>query len=189
MQYSQGKTFLAPRKLVRADKALYFPNMRGYTLVNPKESRDTTRVLAGVGVSVVSVFSGTWAERQCRSFFAGDEGEELQDLMNEARGQKVEVNIEEDWMKAGLIRLFLPNLKRVVGEEDWPRYFVIRRGVRQEMREQLGLANGKVGYVYLVDEHCRVRWAGSGVAEGWERQALLGGVKRLTGSRMEEPKL
>ena len=134
MQYSQGKTFLAPRKLFRADKALYIPNMRGYTLENPKETRDTTTVLAGVGVSVVSVFSGTWAERQCRSFFVGDEGEKLQDLLNEAKGQKVDVNIEEDWMKAGLIRLFLPNLRRVVGKDDWGRYFVVRRGVRQEMR-------------------------------------------------------
>lgn len=180
MQYSQGKSFLAPRKLFKADKALYFPNMRGYTLQNAKEVRDTSSVLAG-NVSIVNVYSGTWAERQCRTFFEGSRGQELQDLMNEARVQKIDINIEEDWMKAGLIRLFLPNLRRTMDRVLWERYFVVRRGIGQEMREQLGMANGKVGYMYLVDESCKIRWAGSGVAEEDEREGLLAGVKRLKG--------
>ncbi len=183
MNYSQGKSFLAPRKLFKADKALYFPNMRGYTLENAREVRDTSRVLAG-SVSVVTVYSGTWAERQCRTFFAGPRGEELQRLMKEARVQKVDINIEEDWMKAGLIRLFLPNTRKNLEREVWGRYFVVRRGVGEEMRQQLGIANGKVGYVYLVDESWKIRWAGSGVAEEGEREGLLAGVKRLTGRVM-----
>lgn len=183
MKYSQGKSFLAPRKLFKADKALYFPNMRGYTLENAREVRDTSRVLAG-SVSVVSVYSGTWAERQCRTFFEGTHGKRLQDFMKEERVQKIDVNIEEDWMKAGLIRLFLPNLRRTMDRQAWGKYFVVRRGVGEEMRQQLGMANGKVGYVYLVDESCKIRWAGSGVAEEGEREGLLAGVKRVKGGTM-----
>lgn len=183
MNYSQGKSFLAPRKVFKADKALYFPNMRGYTLENAREIRDTSTVLAG-SVSVVSVYSGMWAERQCRTFFAGARGEELQGFMKEARVRKVDINIEEDWMKAGLIRLFLPNTRKNLETEVWGRYFVVRRGVGEEMRQQLGIANGKVGYVYLVDESCKIRWAGSGVADEGEREGLLAGVKRLTGRTM-----
>jgi len=47
------------------------------------------------------------------------------------------------------------------------------------MREALGVGNSKVGYVYLVDSQCRVRWAGSGRADGGERKSLVRGVGRL----------
>jgi hypothetical protein len=34
----------------------------------------------------------------------------------------------------------------------------------------MGLLNSNVGYVYLVDSECRIRWAGSGHA--WEGEVL-----------------
>ena len=108
-------------------------------------------------------------------------GREMERLGGEGV-QRVWVNVEEDWMKAGLVRLFLGRSKRGKGRAEWGRSFVVRRGVGGEVRDWMGMANGKVGYVYLVDGDCRIRWAGSGDAEAGEREGLVGVLKRLVGS-------
>ncbi len=66
-----------------------------------------------------------------------------------------------------------------MGQQNWGRYFIVRRGVSDEIRESVGLLNSKVGYVYLVDHNCRIRWAGSGDSEAEERGGLVKGVRRL----------
>jgi mitochondrial ATPase complex subunit ATP10 len=40
------------------------------------------------------------------------------------------------------------------------------------VREQLGMTNSKVGYVYLVDENLKVRWGGCADAMAEEARAL-----------------
>ena len=45
------------------------------------------------------------------------------------------------------------------------------------------MMNSKVGYVYLLDENCRIRWAGSGPAEEHELEALNNGVRKLLQER------
>lgn len=40
------------------------------------------------------------------------------------------------------------------------------------LREDLGMVNKHVGYVYLLDEKCRVRWAGCADAKEEEANAL-----------------
>ena len=184
MRHHKGKSFLAPTKLFRAEKSLYFPNLWGRVLVRGAGERDTTGVLEG-RVSVVSLFSGTWAERQTLSFVGAELNPELMDAVRGAAGegaaaQFVFVNVEENALKAGLIRLFMPGLRKKMpdmGQQG--RYFLVRRGLTDEIRGHIGMANGKVGYVYLVDRECKVRWAGSGVAEAGEKQGLVRGVRKL----------
>jgi len=40
------------------------------------------------------------------------------------------------------------------------------------VREDMGMVNKHVGYVYLIDESCRVRWAGCADAKQEEAKAL-----------------
>ena len=54
------------------------------------------------------------------------------------------------------------------------------------MRDMMGLLNSRVGYVYLLDSRCRIRWAGSGRAEGGEKEGLVRGVGRLLEERRLE---
>lgn len=181
MRLHQGKTFLSPPKLFKAETALYFPNMMGYTLASPSSLASTTSVLEGK-TSIVSVFSSVWAERQTQSFVGKAQNPELARELERLRGrglQSVSINIEEDWLKAGLVRFFLPWEKRRVEQAQWGRNFVVRRGIGEEVRQSIGLANGKVGYVYLVDGACKIRWAGSGNADLGEAEGLVGSVKRL----------
>ena len=93
--------------------------------------------------------------------------------------QKVEINVEPDWMKALIVRMFMRGIRKQRRKEDWERYFLVRKGVTDEMREAMAMANSKVGYVYLVDWLCRIRWAGSADADGVEKEGLVAGVQRL----------
>ncbi|KAL9034762.1 MAG: hypothetical protein Q9180_005229 [Flavoplaca navasiana] len=187
-QYHKGKTFISPARIFRADRSLYFPNMVGSTLASPSTASDTTSVLQD-RISIVSVYSGRWAETQTRSFTDDNNNLGLGALMSQLandgnRGgapllQKVEINVEPDWMKAFIVRLFMGGIRKQRRKEDWERYFLVKKGVTDEMREAMGMANSKVGYVYLVDWLCRIRWAGSADAEGAEKEGLVAGVQRL----------
>ncbi|KAI9761404.1 MAG: Mitochondrial outer membrane protein iml2 [Chaenotheca gracillima] len=205
MRHSKGKSFLAPQTLIRSTAALFFPNLQGRTLLpNPATpATDTTTVLEGK-VSIVSLFSSNWAERQVATFTSPQHNPALHDLLNKADSQGlktassssvastssstitkshppqlVSLNIEPNSLKAMLIRLFLPSIRKQTPREQWDKYFVIRRGFTEDLMAALGVANAHVGYVFLIDRACRVRWVGSGDAEKWENEALVKGVRRL----------
>lgn len=182
MNHHRGKLWLSSSKLFKAGSALYHPNMQGYTLANASEMCDTTSVLSGK-ISIVSVFTGLWAEEQAKTFVSEEVNPELNRVVDETGVQRVWINIEEDWMRAGLLRLFLGGLRKKIREGEWGRYFVVRRGLEDAVRQDMGMVNAKIGYVYLVDEKCKIRWAGSGDAGEGEREGLSGCVRRLVDVR------
>ncbi|KAL9604504.1 MAG: hypothetical protein Q9219_000469 [cf. Caloplaca sp. 3 TL-2023] len=189
-KFHQGKTFIAPSRIFRAEKSLYFPNLVGATLASPKTPSSTTSVLRDC-ISIVSVYSGRWAELQTHSFVDEKSHPELVDVLATDRRengplQKVEINIEEDWMKAWIVRTFMGGIKKQRREEDWRRYFLVTKGITDEMKETIGMGNAKVGYVYLVDQLCRIRWAGSANADEVEKEGLRRGVRRLVDVWREE---
>ena len=179
MQYHKGKTFIAPSKLFRGERALYFPNLHGRTLAQ-RTATDTTPVLQD-RISIVSIFSSTWAVRQTASFAGDVQNPELGDVIRGGEGmvQKVDINVEDDALKAWLVQCFFPFLRRRMSRESHGRYFLVRKGLSSEIAKAIGFLNGKVGYVYLLDRACRIRWAGSGVAQPEERHRLANGTKRL----------
>ncbi len=122
-----------------------------------------------------------WAETQAGSFTAADANPALHGLLagSGGRAQLVQVNVEEDVLKAWLVRMFTGSLRRRVGKANWDRYFLVRRGISDEIRESVGLLNSKVGYTYLVDHQCRIRWAGSGSADPGEKEGLVKGMQRI----------
>ncbi|PVH87224.1 hypothetical protein DL98DRAFT_566945 [Cadophora sp. DSE1049] len=180
MRLHKGKSFLAPPRLFKGERALYFPNFQGQTLSKDKIQRDTTPVFEDK-VSIVSVFSSAWAENQAATFAAEKNNPELHELVKSSGGlaQMVQINIEENALKAMLVKLFMPSLRRRMGAGNWGRYFLVRKGVSDEIRDAIGLLNSKVGYTYLLDGECRIRWAGSGPCEGDEKDGLVRGAKRL----------
>jgi len=82
-------------------------------------------------------------------------------------------------MKAWLIRMFMWRMRRNSPTEQHNRYFLVRKGLSDELKEAIGMMNSKVGYIYLLDDDCRIRWAGSGHAEEIEMQSLNNGVQKL----------
>ncbi|KAL8670266.1 MAG: hypothetical protein Q9168_005185 [Polycauliona sp. 1 TL-2023] len=186
-QFHKGKSFISPTRIFRADKSLYFPNMVGSTLAAPSKPSDTTSILQD-RISIVSVYSGRWAELQTHSFTDEERHRGIAEVLQQQQQggkrdgppvQSVEINVEMDWMKALIVRTFMGGIRKQKREDDWQRYFLVRRGITEEMRGAMGMANSKVGYVYLVDWMCRIRWAGSADAEGAEKESLVAGVQRL----------
>ena len=178
MRFSKGKTFIAPERILKGEHALYFPNLRGKTLAGPKE--DTTAILLGK-VSVVSVLSSGWAENQVRTFCSKEENPQLHSILETETetAQLVEINHEPNFLKYWILRLFSYRLKSQKPSTQWPNYFIVRRGFFEPIRESLAIVNQRVGYVYLLDPQCRVRWAGSAVADASEKASLVKGLRRL----------
>jgi ATPase complex subunit ATP10 len=50
--------------------------------------------------------------------------------------------------------------------------YLISRQNMEYLRDPLGMVNKHVGYVYLVDENAKIRWAGCGFAREEETEAL-----------------
>ncbi|OJD37647.1 mitochondrial atpase complex subunit atp10 [Diplodia corticola] len=185
MQYHGGKSFLANPRIFRADRALFFPNFVGSTLLPGAAGRaphSTTLALLN-RVSLVSVYSSEWARVQATTFTGPDANPALAALLAANRGvaQHVELNVEPNPLRALILNMYKGRLRRQRDERDWDRYFVVRRGITEEMRECLGIMNERVGYVFLVDGACRVRWAASGKAEGDEVEYLNKGLRMLIG--------
>lgn len=93
--------------------------------------------------------------------------------------QRVELNVEQNWLKSWLVRLFMGSMRKKYPQEQHGRYFLVTKGVTRTLQEQIGMMNGMVGYVYLLDEACRIRWAGSSVARPEEQTALNNGLRKL----------
>ena len=192
MRFFKGKVFVAPERLFRGDVALWFPNFFGKTLEKDAVKRPvkdgygglgrgTTEVLEGK-VSVVSVVGNDWAQRQVDSFVGNEVNQELHAVLQECKdvAQRIEINWETNWIKWMILKIFaVPNLRRIRSVEEQSRYFMVRRGVTDLMKEAIGMLNDKGGHVYLVDQECRIRWAGSAEAEEKERASLVEGLKRL----------
>ena len=190
MRHHQGKTFIAPEVPFKADVAKYFPNFQGYTLADSWSYLDTTKVLRGK-ISIVSFVSESWAEEQAKSFVGKKENPELATLVKklEDKGlQQVLINYEDDWFKKILIYMFLWYARRKNDRENGrdmrARSFIVTRGVDREFFENnIGITNLRVGYVYLVDQSCKIRWVGNGDASDQERASLVRLARRLVVER------
>ncbi|KAF2120787.1 ATP10 protein-domain-containing protein [Lophiotrema nucula] len=177
-KHAGGKTFKANPRLFRREVALHFPNLRGATL---KDSvADTTNVLRGK-ISIVKLYGAHWGKLQVDTFTRGKNNPELEELLekNKDIAQAIDVNVEENMAKRWLTALFHWRLRKSMFEEEWGKYFIVKKGVNQAIREAIGCLNGRVGYVYLLDQNCRIRWAGSGDAEAEEIESLNRGLGKL----------
>jgi mitochondrial ATPase complex subunit ATP10 len=152
--------------------------MRGVTLTEPKDEQDTTIQTRGK-ITLLRVYTGSWAEKQADSFIS--ENTQLDRILKLGEGvvQRVEINLEENRMKAALVRLFMGGLRRQLPETMHSRYFLVTKGITDDAKQSLGMLNSQVGYVYLLDEDCRIRWAGCGEAEEDEKVSLVKGIARL----------
>lgn len=190
VNYHEGKSFVSNERLFRKDKALYFPNMWGETLSpdgdGPDGGRDTTDTLRGK-VTVVAFHGPRWAELQVETFLAPDKNPELKEIIKNSNGtaQQVNINIQENIFHQWFVKMYKGRMRKTLSQDMWNRYFLVkiaqdtRQGLTDEIRDAMGLLNKNVGYVYLLDTDCRIRWAASGNAWTGEVNNLNAGLKRL----------
>jgi ATPase complex subunit ATP10 len=181
LRHHEGKTFLCPPRLFKSSLSLYVPNLHGVTLASPRKPVDTTPVILN-RISVIAIWSSLWGENQAATFISRRANPGLYELLaagGKDIAQVVRINVETNWLKALLIRIFMWSLRRKMERDDWGRYFLLRKGLTDEIRGAIAAPNLNVGYVYLVDWDGRIRWAGCGNAADGETDALNSGVGRL----------
>lgn len=188
--HHRGKTFRSNPRLFKRSKALYFPNIWGQTLSEegdgPDGGRDLSPALMGK-ISIVGMQAGRWAEEQVDTFIGSKHNPELNDIIARysPKVQRIDVNMQPDWMRALIVKMYRPGLRKLIPKERWSQYFMIklprdiRRGLTEDIRDAMGLLNSQIGYVYLVDSSARIRWAGSGDAWEGEAAGLNSAILRL----------
>jgi len=172
VRFYGGKTWMAPKVLIREDKALYFPNIVGTRLSDGLKTHTTT--LCKEKISVVAMLSTKISEHHALSFA---------ERVNAKFGihpayQYVQINLQENVLKSLLVSMFLSSLRNLVPTYLQKTYLVSRQNM-EYLREPLGMTNSRIGYVFLVDENLRVRWAGCAEAKPEEANGLLLGTTVL----------
>ncbi|KAG9007747.1 Mitochondrial ATPase complex subunit atp10 [Tulasnella sp. JGI-2019a] len=160
-----GKTWIAPKVLIREDKSLYLPDIAGKSLT--KENVHTT-TLCKDHISIVTISSTQIGDDQIKSFT--ETVEKVYKLYR--RFKFIQINLQENFLKSALVSLSAGNLRSMTPLHLHPTY--IHSSQNMEMvREAMGLENKHLGYVYLVDENAKIRWAGCGFAIEDEKKALF----------------
>lgn len=174
-----GKSWIAPRAYFRADKALFFPNFIGRTATS-KTKRGTTSVIRSQKVSIIRIFTSISGEKQADSYF-----DKPQDEIVEDGFQIIDINLPDDFVKEFIVSLFSGKIKSKFQKNPQraDRYFIARKGVSKEVKAAINLENKFTGYIYVVDQNCKIRWAACGNATEEEKAALwraVSGVKKET---------
>ncbi|CCL99591.1 uncharacterized protein FIBRA_01609 [Fibroporia radiculosa] len=160
-----GKTWVAPKVMIREDKALYFPDISGTTLTS-KPNVHTTSLCAGK-VSIIAMLSTRISELQTASFIKPTHSQ----FSSHPHYQFVQINLQENLLKSLLVSLFTSSIRKSVPENLWDKYLVSSQNM-DYLRDDMGMANRHVAYIYLVDQQCRIRWAGCADPMPQEVEAL-----------------
>jgi len=175
----QGKTWLSPKALIKKERALYFPDIAGTRLDSRLPVR-TTDLCSGK-ISIVALMTTQAADEHVASF-AGRSEKLYRDRPN---FQYVQINIQENPLKSFLVSLFLSSLRRTIPKHLHPTYIVSHQNM-ELLRDDIGMVNKHTGYVYLVDEDLKVRWAGCAMPRPEEEDALMRCTEVLL-KRLEGP--
>lgn len=169
MRSHGGKIWKGPQTMIKENKALYFPDIMGVSLLD-RNTVSTTQFLKG-NVSVVSVLTSRLSSDHIKSFVEPN----LEQFQDNPHFKYVQINLQQNAIKSYLVSLFLSGLRKETPQAFQPSYIFARQNM-ELLRPRLGLQNQYLGYVFLVDEHCRVRWAGCAFADQEERNALWSSV-------------
>ncbi|KAH9815567.1 ATP10 protein-domain-containing protein [Melampsora americana] len=172
LRHNGNKLWTAPPSLIREERSLYFPDIKGIAISNKQMTHTTD--LFGDKITLLAVESTRMSEEHTRSFYV----EPTRMLAGEPDFQLLRLNVQENPLKSWLVSLFINNLKRNVPAHQQSRYLLSNQNL-EYIREPLGMVNKLLGYVYLVDWDRKVRWAGCGFANAEEMRGLFTSSRAL----------
>lgn len=183
LKFEKGKLWLGNEKLWKGEMSLWMPNLVGDTLAG-EPFRATTEVMRGK-INLVAVYQRDWAQKQAQTWYGNGEKENprLAKLIEEGRLNLVQVNVEDAPLARGIQSMFRWFMKRGMDKRQQENYFFVKQ-IPDSVVEEIGILNSRVGYVYLVDQDCKIRWAGCAEANDGEKEALIKGAETLM-RRME----
>jgi ATPase complex subunit ATP10 len=178
MGRTRGKFWAMPTRLIRAERALYMPNFHGKVL-RDMSSSDTIEAVSHSGVSILCLYTTGLGQIHCNTYF--------EQLSSET--PRIDVHVQENPLKALLARVFLGSERKKRTAEAQARYFFVGERLAPEMKADIAMVNVLSGFVYLLDQRGRIRWAACGRASEEEKKALPLLYRRLCESSREEKAL
>ncbi|KAF7722331.1 Mitochondrial ATPase complex subunit atp10 [Apophysomyces ossiformis] len=165
MREHGGKMYHASNKLIKAEKACYMPNFEGSNL--RKQNVHTTDLLVGK-ISLMSFVYSKSGESHVNSFAEPF----LKRFSKNEQAQLVELNVQENLLKQLLLKAFIPTIRKNLAEERKENYVLLLKDISR-VRKLLDMSNQYIGYVYLIDENCKIRWTAHGNATPEEIKNML----------------
>ncbi|KAF9278778.1 Mitochondrial ATPase complex subunit atp10 [Mortierella alpina] len=173
---SGSKLWKATASMVNADKALYMPNIIG-TSLKTSEPVELVDILKGK-ISLIAISGTRFGEEQIETFMTPFL-EQWPMSAKDSKVQLVELNIQENPLKAGLVRMMVPFVKKTIPENRHANYILHYKSIKH-LRDPLSMQNSYLGYVFLVDSNCKIRWGAHGAGTEEEIKTLLDSVQRLS---------
>ncbi|QLL33262.1 hypothetical protein HG536_0E01730 [Torulaspora globosa] len=170
-----GKMFISPKSYWRADRALYFPHLKGTSLSGL--TKDLEETLKGK-TSVVRLFTNKVGDDLSKQYFQNREldldylGKDLEKLAT-SNTQIVEVSFLENAVKSIIAKLSAYKLRSLIPPLRHANYFQCDRDqLPFTVRESLEINNIYTGYVIVVDPDLKIRWMACGAASEDEFKLL-----------------
>lgn len=176
---TKGKIFSPPISYFKKDRAKYFPNIVAKSLLG--RTQDLYGALADK-VSIIRIFS-TLSGETCTKTYIGDyldnEGyKELQEMF--PHSQIIDLCIPQSKVKGLFVSMGSGSLRRTLPEARQDKYFILPHGYFDvDTRQILKCDNTCSGYLYVVDEQGKIRWATSGNATESEMEILFKTLRGL----------
>ncbi|KAL6450132.1 ATP10 Mitochondrial ATPase complex subunit ATP10 [Candida maltosa Xu316] len=167
-QNTKGKIFTPPISYFKQDKSLYFPDFIAKTLTGG--SRSLYEALDDK-ISIITLSSAVTGEQCVRSYFKVD-GKDYYSTDYETfkeeypKVQIIDINMPQSWIKGFIMNMGKGGLKKSLGDESrFKNYFILPSHIMSaEIKEKLHCDNQCSGYIYIVDNMGKLRWATSGMA-------------------------
>ncbi|KAF9023686.1 hypothetical protein BDZ89DRAFT_1069713 [Hymenopellis radicata] len=159
-----GKTWIAPKSLIRAEQALYLPDIEGKSLTS--QVKNTTDMCVG-RITILAMITTKISEIHTAGFSQVSQDR----FSSNPLFQYLQINLQENLLKSLLVNLFVSSLRSTIPKHLHHAYLVSSQNMEYE-REPMSMTNSKVGYVYLIDEDLKIRWAGCADATPEEVTAL-----------------
>ena len=156
MRKHGGKMYYATSQLIKPEKAGYMPNFEAQNL--SRATVNTTEKLVGK-ITLMTFVYAKFGEPHVNTF--------INPFLEKYRGsndiQVVEVNVQENLLKQLLLKAFIPSIRKNLAEERRENYCLIMKDI-SKTRKCLDMSNQYIGYAFLIDQDCKVRWTAHGEA-------------------------
>jgi len=140
----------------------------------------TSELLRGK-ISLVAMLSTRISEAHVESYVPNT----LDAYKDNPAFQYVQINCQENSLKWILVGIFISGLKRSVPAEFKDKYLLSTENL-EYLREPMGMDNKHLGYVYLVDENCKIRWAAVSSAQTGGMRGLEDESAAAKGTQVDE---
>ncbi|ORX56849.1 hypothetical protein DM01DRAFT_1334406 [Hesseltinella vesiculosa] len=177
MRKHGGKMYYAPSQLTQPDKSGYMPDFEGSDLL--RQTTHTTEKLVN-NITLMSFVYAKFGENHVNSFI-----DPFLEKFKDVEGvQTLEVNVQENYLKQFILKAFVPSIRKSLTEERASNYVLIYKDIKKT-RKMLDMTNEYIGYVYLVDQDCKIRWMAHGDATPEEVANMLAMTDYLNDKRLK----